>query len=119
MNTLLERLVSWAQNEEMINQYFTDHGKDCNEAVKEIERLEARELEQSCQIERRLERERYLEERIERLTNICEYARNELRDTEAENKQLQARVDDLVDAISSGSHSQMMDALYNKQGDTQ
>jgi hypothetical protein len=41
MNTLLERLVSWAQNEEMINQYFTDHGKDCNEAVKEIERLTA------------------------------------------------------------------------------
>jgi len=69
MNTLLERLVSWAQNEEMINQYFTDHGKDCNEAVKEIDRL-------------------------------------------------QARVDDLVDAISSGSHSQMMDALYNKQGES-
>jgi chromosome segregation ATPase len=41
MNTLLERLVSWAQNEEMINQHFTDHGKDCNEAVKEIERFEA------------------------------------------------------------------------------
>jgi len=41
MNTLLERLVSWAQNEEMINQYYTDHGKDCNEAVKEIERLTA------------------------------------------------------------------------------
>ena len=100
MNTLLERLVSWAQNEEMINQYFTDHGKDCNEAVKEIERLEARELEQSCQIERRLERERYLEERIERLTNICEYARNELRDTEAENKQLQARVDKLEAALT-------------------
>ena len=42
MSDLTERLRSWAQNEEMINQYFTDHGKDCNEAVKEIERLQAR-----------------------------------------------------------------------------
>jgi len=33
-------------------------------------------------------------------------------------ERLQARVDDLVDAISSGSHSQMMDALYNKQGES-
>ena len=32
-------------------------------------------------------------------------------------ERLQARVEDLVDAISSGSHSQMMDALYNKSGD--
>ena len=90
MNTLLERLVSWAQNEEMINQYYTDHGKDCNEAVKEIERLTA-ELE---------------DERAANAHKAVVHAN------------LQARVDDLVDAISSGSHSQMMDALYNKQGES-
>ena len=40
MMMLAERLRSWAQNEEMINQYFTDHGKDCIDAAKRIEELE-------------------------------------------------------------------------------
>jgi hypothetical protein len=35
--TLAERLRSWAQNEEMINQYYTDHGKDCIEAADMLE----------------------------------------------------------------------------------
>lgn len=39
LDSLVERLRSWAQNEEMINQYFLQHGKDCNEAADEIERL--------------------------------------------------------------------------------
>jgi hypothetical protein len=60
MNTLLERLVSWAQNEEMINQYFTDHGKDCNEAVKEIERLE-------CSLKISQEKHRLCIARVEKL----------------------------------------------------
>lgn len=41
MSDLVERLRSWAQNEEMIDQYYTDHGMDCNEAADEIERLRA------------------------------------------------------------------------------
>ena len=101
MNTLLERLVSWAQNEEMINQYFTDHGKDCNEAVKEIEYLEADvKLWQKLCINANAE--------IERLE--CS-----LKISQEKHRLCIARVDNLVDAISSGSHSQMMDALYNKQ----
>lgn len=30
---LVERLRSWAQNEEMVDQHFTEHGRDCNEAA--------------------------------------------------------------------------------------
>ena len=30
---LAEKLVSWAQNEEMIDQSFTEHGKDCLKAA--------------------------------------------------------------------------------------
>jgi len=30
---LAERLVSWAQNEEMIDQHFLEHGKDCLKAA--------------------------------------------------------------------------------------
>jgi len=30
---LAEKLESWAQNEEMIDQYFLDHGKDCLKAA--------------------------------------------------------------------------------------
>lgn len=40
MINLCERLRSWAQNEEMIDTSFTDHGKDCNAAVNEIEKLQ-------------------------------------------------------------------------------
>ena len=50
---------------------------------------------------------------IERLTNICEYARNELRDTEAENKQLQARVEELEDVRLMASRY-----LYDPNWDT-
>jgi hypothetical protein len=38
------RLQSWAQNEEMINQYYTEHGKDClaaAEALADNDRLRA------------------------------------------------------------------------------
>lgn len=38
---LKERLQYWAQNEEMIDQHFTAHGRDCNEAADEIERLQS------------------------------------------------------------------------------
>jgi len=31
--SLSERLRSWAQNEEMIDAYYTAHGRDCNEAA--------------------------------------------------------------------------------------
>ena len=39
---LPERLRSWAQNEEMIDSYYTAHGKDCNEAAARIESDAAR-----------------------------------------------------------------------------
>ena len=31
---LAYKLQDWAQNEEMVNQYYTEHGKDCLEAAK-------------------------------------------------------------------------------------
>jgi hypothetical protein len=34
MNTIADRLRYWAQNEEMIDTNFTEHGKDCNAAAK-------------------------------------------------------------------------------------
>ena len=40
MNLLSERLMSWAQNEEMVDQGFTEHGKDCVEAAERIAELE-------------------------------------------------------------------------------
>lgn len=39
MLTLAERLRSWAQNEEMIDQHFTAHGRDCNEAADLLEEV--------------------------------------------------------------------------------
>lgn len=36
---LAERLESWAQNEEMIDQHFLKHGKDC---------LKAAEIARTC-----------------------------------------------------------------------
>lgn len=33
-NELADRLIEWAQNNEMIDKYYTDHGKDCLEAAK-------------------------------------------------------------------------------------
>ena len=40
MTTEAERLRAWAQNEEMINQYYTEHGQDCLLAARRIEELE-------------------------------------------------------------------------------
>jgi hypothetical protein len=40
---LVERLYEWAQNEEMIDQYYTAHGEDCVKAAGLIKRFE-REL---------------------------------------------------------------------------
>ena len=39
---LIARLESWAQNEEMIDSHFLQHGRDCNEAAARIK--EADEL---------------------------------------------------------------------------
>ena len=36
---LINRLRSWAQNEERIDSYYTDHGIDCNEAADLLEDL--------------------------------------------------------------------------------
>jgi hypothetical protein len=33
VEALGERLISWAQNEEMIDSHYTQHGRDCNEAA--------------------------------------------------------------------------------------
>ena len=71
MSDLTERLISWAQNEEMIDRHFTDHGRDCIEAIREIERLEKRH-------------DNFLKEF---------YATN------AENAELQARVDELEGVV--------------------
>jgi predicted Zn-ribbon and HTH transcriptional regulator len=38
-DALMRRLREWAQNEEMIDQHFTRHGKDCNEASDAIRLL--------------------------------------------------------------------------------
>lgn len=39
-NELADRLIEWAQNNEMIDKYYTDHGKDCLEAAKLIKAFE-------------------------------------------------------------------------------
>lgn len=36
ITTLAERLESWAQNEEMVDQRFTKHGKDCVDAARQL-----------------------------------------------------------------------------------
>lgn len=38
-NKLSDRLIEWAQNNEMIDRWYTDHGKDCLEAAKLINDL--------------------------------------------------------------------------------
>lgn len=38
---LVERLIEWAQNDEMIDQYFTEHGRVCNEAADALTSLSA------------------------------------------------------------------------------
>ena len=37
---LSDRLRAWAQNEEMVDNHYTEHGKDCNEAADELDKLE-------------------------------------------------------------------------------
>ena len=37
VKALIDRLREFAQNEEMIDQYYTDHGMDCNSAARELE----------------------------------------------------------------------------------
>jgi hypothetical protein len=39
IDQLADRLEDWAQNEEMIDQFFLGHGKDCNEAAKLLRAL--------------------------------------------------------------------------------
>ena len=39
-NELADRLIEWAQNNEMIDNKYTDHGKDCLEAAKLIKAFE-------------------------------------------------------------------------------
>jgi predicted nucleic acid-binding Zn-ribbon protein len=41
-NDITVRLDYWAQNEEMVDEGFTEHGHDCMEAVDEIKRLRER-----------------------------------------------------------------------------
>lgn len=89
MTDLLERLRSWAQNEEMIDQYYTDHGVDCNEAADEIECLtaEASELRQAVGLtttfaphaemdeDHPLEMMRAVAEHVHRMTAVLDAAR--------------------------------------------
>jgi phage shock protein A len=58
---LTDRLRSWAQNEEMIDQYFLEHGKDCNEAADEIEALRAKLANESSLLREAEERTQELE----------------------------------------------------------
>lgn len=41
MIPIATKLRSWAQNEEMIDQHFLEHGEDCNEAADLLEFYEA------------------------------------------------------------------------------
>ena len=41
MNTNAENLRYWAQNEEMIDSSFSEHGIDCNKAADQLEALDA------------------------------------------------------------------------------
>lgn len=36
---LIEELVYWAQNEEMVDQYYTRHGEVCNQAAELLKEL--------------------------------------------------------------------------------
>ena len=38
--TLQDKLRFWAKNKEMVDNYYTEHGKDCNEAADELDKLE-------------------------------------------------------------------------------
>ena len=39
MQTLPDRLRAWAQNEEMVDQHFLAHGRDCNAAADQLDDL--------------------------------------------------------------------------------
>ena len=43
---LSDRLRAWAQNEEMVDNHYTEHGKDCNEAADELDRFDSLSWEQ-------------------------------------------------------------------------
>lgn len=40
VKALVERLRWWTQNEEMVDSYFTEHGKDCEAAADALARQE-------------------------------------------------------------------------------
>jgi len=52
MIDLATRLESWSQNEEMINQHFTEHGEDCKEAATELRRLQEKCNKQAMMLQR-------------------------------------------------------------------
>ena len=43
IKALIDNLREWAQNEEMVDQYYTEHGKYCNLASDELESMLWRE----------------------------------------------------------------------------
>ena len=43
VKALIDNLRVWAQNEEMIDMFYTQHGKDCNDAADELEKMLKRE----------------------------------------------------------------------------
>ena len=47
LKDLINCLRSWAQNEEMIDNHFTDHGNDCNVAARELELMLSKEKVQT------------------------------------------------------------------------
>lgn len=52
------RLLYWAQNEDMIDQYYTQRGKDLLEALEEVERLR-KKCDMQAMILRRLTPEKH------------------------------------------------------------
>jgi flagellar biosynthesis regulator FlaF len=52
IDELVQRLISHAQNEEMIDQCLTDHGKDCVAAANVLERQQ-RDLKEAVELLRR------------------------------------------------------------------
>lgn len=41
LQDLAKRLIEWADNNEMIDQYYTDHGKDCLLAADKLLKMDA------------------------------------------------------------------------------
>jgi phosphosulfolactate phosphohydrolase-like enzyme len=55
IDELVQRLISHAQNEEMIDQCLTDHGKDCVAAANVLERQQ-RDLKEAVELLRKSHR---------------------------------------------------------------